>query len=88
MLFLATGKFTVAATSIPDGAEEVRVMRDLVGSGEVREAWIYSDRSAVALVLELSSEAEAQTVISSLPFVSERVLAFDIVEIAPLFPGL
>jgi muconolactone delta-isomerase len=66
-------------------AEAARVW-ELYQSGLVREMYFRADRSEAVLVLECDDLEQAQETLSSLPFVQEALISFEINPLIP-YPG-
>ena len=66
-------------------AEATRVW-DLVQAGVVREIYFRADRPSAVLILECANVEEAEQVLATLPLVQARLIAFDIIPLAP-YPG-
>jgi len=66
-------------------AEATRVW-DLVQAGVVREIYFRADRPSAVLILECANVEEAEHVLATLPLVQARLIAFDIIPLAP-YPG-
>jgi len=65
---------------------EARKVWELVQAGVVRETNFCLDRSEAVLMLECSSVNEAQAVLSTLPFVQNELIIFEIIPLKP-YPG-
>jgi len=63
-------------------AEAARVW-ELCQSGTIREIYFRKDLHNAVIVLECESLVEAEKVLSSLPLVKERLIAFDIMQLLP-----
>ena len=66
-------------------AEAHRVW-ELYQTGIVRELYFCSERNEAVLVLECASGAEAQGVLSTLPFVQNKLIYFEIIPLKA-YPG-
>jgi muconolactone delta-isomerase len=66
-------------------AEATRVW-DLVQAGVVREIYFRADRPSAVLILECANVEEAEQLLATLPLVQARLIAFDIIPLAP-YPG-
>lgn len=60
-------------------AEEARKVWDLYQAGVFRELYFRADRNEAVLVLECASVEEAQEILSTLPFVQNRLIAFEVI---------
>ena len=58
----------------------------LYQAGAVRETYFRADRSEAVLILECLSVEEAQEVISTLPFVQNKLIAFELIPLKA-YPG-
>jgi hypothetical protein len=59
---------------------------ELYQQGKIRELYFRADRAEAVLVLECKNIQEAASVINSLPLVSNGLIAFDLISLAP-YPG-
>ena len=66
-------------------AEAIRAW-DLVQAGVIREIYFRADRPSAVLILECANVEEAEQVLATLPLVQARLIAFDIIPLAP-YPG-
>jgi len=73
---------------LPDAAEEgfqqhakdeARKVWVLVQTGVIRESYFRADRSEAVLVLECQSADEAREVLSTLPFVQNKLITFELI---------
>lgn len=67
-------------------AEEARKVWDLYQAGIFRELYFRADRNEAILVLECESMEEAQEILSTLPFVQNRLIAFELIPLKA-YPG-
>lgn len=58
---------------------EARKVWELVQAGVIRESYFRADRSEVVLTLECESTDEAQGILSTLPFVQNKLITFVII---------
>lgn len=65
---------------------EARQIWDLQQTGLIREAYYRADRPAAVLVLECASVDEAGALLDRLPFVREKLIAFEFIPIRA-YPG-
>jgi muconolactone delta-isomerase len=63
--------------------EEARCVWELYRDGYLREIWFTATDRRAVLLLECSSEQEAIRLLSTLPLVRERCIAFDVVSLKP-----
>ena len=66
--------------------EEARVLWDLYSSGFVREFYFRADEDSAVLVLEADSASVASDKLNELPFVSKKLIEFELVPLKP-YPG-
>ena len=66
--------------------DEAERLWDLAQEGVVRETYVSDERSAAVLVLECRNSAEADTILSSLPFVRAGLIRFETIGLRP-YPG-
>lgn len=59
--------------------DEARKVWELVQAGAIRESYFRADRSEAVLVLECSSVDEAREALSTLPFVLNKLIAFELI---------
>jgi len=59
--------------------DEARKVWDLVQAGVVREANFRADRSEAVLVLECQTVEEAREALSTLPFVQNKLITFELI---------
>ena len=67
-------------------AEEARKAWELYQAGIFRELYFRADRNEAILVLECESVEEAQEILSTLPFVQNRLIAFEVIPLKA-YPG-
>jgi len=65
---------------------EARQVWVLVQAGVIRESYFRADRSEVVLVLEYPSVDEAQKALSTLPFVKNQLITFELIPLRA-YPG-
>ncbi len=65
---------------------EARKAWDLYHAGVIRELYFRADRNEAILVLECGSVEEAQEILSTLPFVQNRLIAFEVIPLKA-YPG-
>ena len=58
---------------------EARHVWELTQAGALRETYFRADRHEAVLVLECSSVKEAQEILTSLPFVQNRLIEFELI---------
>jgi len=56
---------------------------ELYQAGSIREMYFRSDRTEAVLLLECTSVAEAETILSSLPLVRSGLIAFECIPLKP-----
>lgn len=66
-------------------AEASRVW-ELTQAGLIRESYFRADRNEAVLVLECKSVFDAQQVLSALPFVQNKLIAFELIPLRA-YPG-
>lgn len=65
---------------------EARKAWDLYQAGVFRELYFRADQNEAVLVLECESVEEAQEILSTLPFVQNRLIAFEVIPLKA-YPG-
>jgi hypothetical protein len=65
---------------------EARKAWELHQAGIIRELYFRADRNEAVLVLECASSVEAQGILAELPFVRERLIAFELIPLKA-YPG-
>jgi hypothetical protein len=65
---------------------EARKVWELHQAGIVRELYFCADRNEAVLMLECVSVAEAQAVLSTLPFVENKLIYFEVIPLKA-YPG-
>jgi len=65
---------------------EARKVWDLTQAGVIRESYFRADRNEAVLVLECESVDEAQQRLSTLPFVGEGLITFELIPLKA-YPG-
>ena len=65
---------------------EARALWDLYQAGVIRESCFHADRSEALLVLECPSVEEAREALSTLPFVQNQLIAFELIPLKA-YPG-
>ncbi|MEW6403887.1 MAG: muconolactone Delta-isomerase family protein [Chloroflexota bacterium] len=65
---------------------EARRAWDLHQAGIIRELYFRADRNEAVLILECKSVAEAEEVLSSLPFVQNKLIRFELIPLKA-YPG-
>ena len=66
--------------------DEARKVWELVQAGVIRESYFRGDRSEAVLVLECPSVNEAREVLSTLPFVQNKLITFELIPLKA-YPG-
>lgn len=66
--------------------DEARKVWMLVQAGVIRETYFRADRSEAVLVLECSSVEEAWEALSTLPFVRNKLITFELIPLKA-YPG-
>jgi len=66
--------------------DEARKVWELVQAGVVREANFRVDRSEAVLVLECQTVEEARDVLSTLPFIKNELITFELIPLKA-YPG-
>jgi hypothetical protein len=66
--------------------DEAHKVWELTQAGVIRELYFRADRNEAVLVLECSCFAEAKVVLSTLPFVQNRLIEFEIIPLKA-YPG-
>jgi hypothetical protein len=66
--------------------EEARKVWELTRVGTIRESYFRADRNEAVLMLECESVEEAQENLSTLPFVRNELIAFDLIPLKA-YPG-
>ena len=67
-------------------AEEARKAWELYQAGIFRELYFRADRNEAILVLECESVEQAQKILSTMPFVQNRLIAFEVIPLKA-YPG-
>ena len=65
---------------------EARTLWDLYQTGVIRKSYFHADRNEAVLVLECPSMEEAQKALSTLPFVQNTLIAFELIPLKA-YPG-
>jgi hypothetical protein len=65
---------------------EARQVWALVQAGVIRESYFRLERSEAVLVLECQTTEEAWEALSTLPFVQNKLISFEIIPLKP-YPG-
>lgn len=65
---------------------EARQVWELNQAGVIRELYFRADKSEVVLMLECDTVGEAQEVLSTLPFVKEMLIGFELIPLKA-YPG-
>ena len=89
MKVLALEKECAGATAADyqkHGKTEALRVWDLYQSGKIREIYFRGDRKSAVVILECKDTKEAEKVLSSLPFVKNNLIHFDIIPLIP-YPG-
>lgn len=89
-------KIIALETGLPDVSEnafteellrkEARKAWELYQSGIIREIYFRADKEAAVIILECKDANEAESIISSLPLVQQKLIKFEIIPLAP-YPG-
>jgi muconolactone delta-isomerase len=66
--------------------EEARKVWDLYQAGIFRELYFRADRGETVLVLECETVEEAQDILSTMPFVQNGLIAFEVIPLRA-YPG-
>lgn len=66
--------------------EEARKVWELVQAGVIRESYFRADRSEAVFVLECQSVEDARDTLSTLPFVENQLIAFELIPLKA-YPG-
>ena len=66
--------------------DEARKVWELVQAGAIRESYFRADRSEAVLVLECQTLDEAQEALSTLPFVKNQLITFELIPLKA-YPG-
>lgn len=69
-----------------DRVKEACKAWDLYQAGILRELYFRADRDEAVLVLECESVEEASEILSTLPFVQNRLIAFEVIPLKA-YPG-
>lgn len=65
---------------------EARKVWDLTQAGIIREIYFRADRNEAVLVLECTSIIEAEETLSTLPFVQNKLISFELIPLKA-YPG-
>lgn len=89
-------KIIALETDLPDVSEnafteellqkEAGKAWELYQSGVIREIYFRADKEAAVIILECKDSNEAESVISTLPLVQQKLIKFEIIPLAP-YPG-
>ncbi|MGD8780932.1 MAG: superoxide dismutase [Ignavibacteria bacterium] len=63
--------------------QEARQVWNLYKSQKIREIYFREDQNTAVIILECRDVAEAKEILSSLPFVKNKLISFDIVPLKP-----
>jgi len=66
--------------------EEARKVWELTQAGVIRESYFRVDRNEAVLILECASVDEAKKIISTLPFVQNSLITFEVIPLKA-YPG-
>lgn len=66
--------------------DEARKVWELYQAGIIREPYFCADRNEAVLVLECDSSAEAHQILSTLPFVQNKLIYFEVIPLKA-YPG-
>ena len=66
--------------------DEAKKVWELVQAGVIRESYFRADRSEAVLVLECQTVEEARDALSTLPFVKNRLITFELIPLK-VYPG-
>ena len=86
---LAIGKLAAPITAEQRhtiSREEVHSTVVLYLEGKIAQWWYRQDAKGVVFLLNAKSTEEAETMLSTLPFVRERLMSFDFMPLGPLVP--
>jgi hypothetical protein len=70
----------------PYAKDEARKVWELTQAGVIRESYFRADRNEAVLVLECASLEAAQEILSSLPFVQNKLITFEVIPLKA-YPG-
>jgi len=65
---------------------EARRVWELQQQGIIREIYFRADQSSAILVLECADEAAAETILSTLPLIKEKLIHFELIPLKA-YPG-
>ena len=65
---------------------EARTVWDLTQAGVIREIYFRADRNEAVLLLECASITEAEESLSTLPFVQNKLISFELIALKA-YPG-
>lgn len=65
---------------------EAKALWQLYQSGLVREFYFRKEKNLAVLILEVKNKAEAKKALSKLPFVSKKLIEFELIPLKP-YPG-
>jgi ribosomal protein S8 len=65
---------------------EAKVLWQLYQSGIVREFYFRKEKKSAILILEVKSKEDAKKALSKLPFVSKKLIEFELIPLKP-YPG-
>lgn len=66
---------------------EARTLWDLYQAGVIRESYFHANRNEAVLVLECPSVEEARQALSTLPFVQNKLITFELIPMKA-YPGI
>jgi hypothetical protein len=65
---------------------EAKALWNLYLNGIVREFYFRKEKKLAVLILEVKSKAEANSALSKLPYVSKKLIEFELIPLRP-YPG-
>jgi hypothetical protein len=66
--------------------DEARKVWELYKSDKIREIYFRGDMNSAVIILECKDVEEAEEILSSLPFIKNELIYFDIIPLKP-YPG-
>jgi hypothetical protein len=66
---------------------EAQKVWDLIQQEKIREIYFRQDQENAVIILECSDKKEAHEILATLPFVSQGLIEFEVIELRP-YPGL
>lgn len=65
---------------------EAQQVWKLIQQEKIREIYFKKDQDSAVIILESQNEAEAQNILSTLPYVKNNLISFELIPLVP-YPG-